>query len=175
SFILELSNPSENAAFSGGAEALRVTGVILDDDGTGANTELFVSDPEVIEGDAGTKLAVFEVRLSQPASSALTVSYATKDGSAVSGADYTAKSGSLTFAAGQDVAFVSVEVKGDLSFEATEYFDLVVTPPAGVSLGTSSLVGTAAILDDESILGPVISVEDGITVEGNDVIFKVSL
>ena len=36
--------------------------------GAGSNLALFVSDPVITEGDAGQKLAVFEVLLSRPAS-----------------------------------------------------------------------------------------------------------
>ena len=54
-----------------------------------------VSDAHV-EEDAGAVLA-FAVTLSRAASRALTVDYATSDGSAQAGVDYTAASGTLTF------------------------------------------------------------------------------
>lgn len=175
SFTLQLFNASQNAALAGGSEVLRATGVILDDDGSGSNADLFVSDPILIEGDRGTQIAVFELRLTEPASASFTVDYTTKDGSATSGQDYVATSGSLTFEEGQQTAYVSVDIKGDKLSETTEFFDLVVTPSKGVSLGTDGLVGTATILDDDTGKGPVISVSDGVANEAQDVVFAVYL
>ena len=57
-----------------------------------------------IEGHAGSPGSmVFEVRLLTAASQAVTVDYATADGSATAGVDYTATSGSLTFDPGDTV------------------------------------------------------------------------
>ena len=57
---------------------------------------LSIADIDIDEGAT----ASLKVSLSKPSSQAVTVAYATKDDSAVAGADYTAKSGTLTFAAG---------------------------------------------------------------------------
>ena len=63
---------------------------------------LSVADAEVEEG-ANAALA-FTVALSRAASGSVTVDYATSDGSATAGDDYTAASGTLTFSRGRDVA-----------------------------------------------------------------------
>ena len=175
-FTLELSNLSTNAAFAGGESVVRATGVILDNDGTGSNLALFVSDPVLVEGDGGVKYAVFEVRLSEPAPAGFTASYTTIDGSALAGEDYQATSGSLTFATDQQVAYVSVAVIGDTIGEAAEQFSLAVTPPASVSIGTDGAVGEATILDtDTSATLPEISISGGSEVEGGAVRFTVTL
>ena len=156
---------------------LRATGIILDDDGAGSNLAFHVSNPVLVEGDSGSQMAVFEVRLSRPAGQAFSVSYATADGSATAGTDYTATSGVLNFAAGQEVAFVSVAVSGDMVGEITESFDLIVTPPGSPAIGTAGAVGTATIMDDDSGAGPVVSIT-GSTVEENQfnfIRFTVSL
>ena len=119
SVVLQLSNLSPNADFAGGETVLRASGVILDDDGSGSNLSLFVSDPILTEGDAGTKEAVFEVRLSQPATSAFSVNYSTRDISARAGSDYVARFGTLNFAAGETVKQVGVQVFGDTAAEIT--------------------------------------------------------
>ena len=55
------------------------------------------------EGDEGGDPAVaFKVRLSRAALGVVTVDYATADGTAVAGEDYTATSGTLTFRGGGD-------------------------------------------------------------------------
>ena len=177
SFSLELFNLDAGASFAGGQPVLRATGIILDDDGAGSNLAFHVSNPVLVEGDSGSQMAVFEVRLSRPAGQAFSVSYATADGSATAGTDYTATSGVLNFAAGQEVAFVSVAVSGDMVGEITESFDLIVTPPGSPAIGTAGAVGTATIMDDDSGAGPVVSIT-GSTVEENQfnfIRFTVSL
>ena len=56
---------------------------MLDDDGSGNKLALYASRPMVIEGDAGTRQANFEISLSRPAPDAFTVAYSTVDGSAL--------------------------------------------------------------------------------------------
>ncbi|WP_299616429.1 Calx-beta domain-containing protein, partial [uncultured Tateyamaria sp.] len=124
-FTLELSDPV-NAILSGGEPVLTATGVILDSDG-GQNLALFVSDPLVFETDAGGQQAVFEIRLSQPFAQSVTLDYTTADGTALAGEDYVATSGSVTFAPGQTVASVAVDILGDTLNEALETFSLVVS------------------------------------------------
>ena len=153
--VMELFNPN-GATFAGGAPVARATGVILDDDGAGSNLALFVSDPVIVEGDSGTRSAVFEVRLSQPAASAFTVAYNTVDGSARAGQDYTATSGTLSFAAGQEVATVQVPIIGDTVPEGTEFFSLVATPSLA-SISRAGAVGQATIIDTDAP-GPTISI-----------------
>ena len=75
-----------------------------------------VSDASVDEA-AGAKLA-FAVTLSRAAGGTVTVDYATEDGSAQAGADYTATSGTLTFATGQSSQTVNVTVLDDSTTRA---------------------------------------------------------
>lgn len=93
---------------------------------------LQVSDATVYEGDAGTTLASFQVRRTgQFTGKEQTVSFATVDGDAVAGSDYTATSGTLTFDKKTDVRTVVVEVLGDAGQEPDEYFLLVVSDTGG--------------------------------------------
>src|ERR1700733_6344054 len=55
----------------------------------------------------------FFVDLNNISQKPVSVNYATLDGTAKAGTDYTASSGTLTIAAGQTEAFVDVQVKGD--------------------------------------------------------------
>ena len=53
--VLEAYGVSGAAVFAGNAQVLRSESWILDDDGGSNKRALFVSDPEVIEGDGGTR------------------------------------------------------------------------------------------------------------------------
>ncbi|WP_455272861.1 beta strand repeat-containing protein [Rhizobium herbae] len=158
--VLELYDPL-GARLEGGLPVVRQSGVILDNDGAGSNLAFFVSDPVIVEGDSGQKMAVFEVRLSQPAPSAFSATYTTIDATAVAGSDYVATSGTVNFVPGQDVAFVSVPVIGNTLSEPSEVFSLAVTVPNSPSIGTDGAVGTATILDNDTGSGPVISLSTG--------------
>ena len=59
---------------------------------------------------SGTTAANFTVTLSQASPSPVTVAYSTSDGTATSGSDYAATSGSLTIAAGLGMHFIGAYV-----------------------------------------------------------------
>lgn len=170
---LELFNPA-NADFIDGGPVVAATGIVLDIDG-GSDRALFVSDPILTEGDSGETTAVFEIRLSEPFSSNVTLSYETVDGTATAGEDYEARSGSVTFVAGQTLATVEVDVTGDTAIETPETFSLVVTPLAGIA-GIDDTVGVANILDNDTGTAlPVLNVESSIAREGGTLAFAVTM
>lgn len=178
---LSLLNPV-GASLEGEETTLGALGVINDNDGSGNNLSMFVSDPRILEDDSGVKTAVFEVHLSQAHGSNLTFNYQTADGSAKAGSDYVATNGTVTFLAGQTTASIAVEVNGDTDIEASEFFSLVVTPTADIANGTASSTGVATIMDDDSATGlPVITVQRAETTEndsggsGTSVTFQINL
>jgi hypothetical protein len=75
-------------------------------------------------GPGDTASAVFTISLDQAASAAVTIDYATADGTAIAGQDYTATTGSVTFQPGQTTATVSVPVLYDANSTAGETFFL---------------------------------------------------
>ncbi|WP_102106984.1 Calx-beta domain-containing protein [Oceaniglobus roseus] len=173
-FTLELSDPV-NGVLAGGELVLTATGVLLDNDGATEDRALFVSDPVILEGD-GTKFAVFELRLSEPSATALTIDYATADGTATAGGDYVSTSGSVVFAAGQTVASVSVEIVGDTISEVAETFSLIAAPTTGIANGVADAGGVATLIDDDTATGlPVISLVAAEGDEGETVDFLVVL
>jgi len=174
-FTLQLSDP-ENAILAGGQPTLTASAVEMDNSGATNDRALFVSDPVILEGSGGTTQAVFEVRLSEPSVSSLSFAYETVDGSAIAGSDYTAKSGTLTFAPGQTVASVAVDINEDTNSEMTEVFSLVLTPNAGIATGVSDSAGIATLLDDDEVNDvPVISVLPTEGADGELAIFDVIL
>ena len=102
------------------------------------------------EGDSGAKWLSYLVRLSKASDSTVTVNYATVDGTAQAGSDYSAASGVLTFAPGTTLMEVRVQVLGDDLAEANETFDLVLSQPLGASLqGGSDSASYAATIEND--------------------------
>jgi chitinase len=107
------------------------------------------TDVIVAEGNAGTKNLTFTLRLSDPSGQAVSVLYATADGTAtVAGFDYVAKSGSATINSGSVSTAVSVTVNGDMAIEGGEYFYFSLSNPTNATLMTPQVLGT--IFDDDS-------------------------
>ena len=92
------------------------------------------------EGDEGE--IDFTVTLDEAASGNVSVDYATSDGSADAGDDYTAKSGTLSFSAGETSKTISVSIEDDIENESDETFTVTLSNPSGADLGTSSATGT---------------------------------
>ncbi|MEM9248427.1 MAG: Calx-beta domain-containing protein [Pseudomonadota bacterium] len=174
--VVELYEPL-NASFEGGTPVLRSAGAILDDDGGGSNTSVFVGDPVIVEGDSGTSIARFDVALSRPQGDSTTFSYATFDGSARAGQDYTATSGELTLGAGQTLGTVDVPVLGDTTAESAEWFALAVRDLAGRIHTGGDGVGYAEIRDTDASALPEISVQGSASIEevASFIRFNVSL
>ena len=102
---------------------------------------LSVADAEVEEG-ADASLA-FVVTLSKARASTTTVQYATADGSATAGADYTLTSGTLTFGRLETTQTVSVPVLDDSHDEGSETLTLTLSNASdNVRLGEATATGT---------------------------------
>ena len=68
--------------------------------------------------------------------------YATADGSAEAGDDYTAASGTLSFAAGETSKAISVAIDDDIDNESDETFTVTLSNASGADLGTKTATGT---------------------------------
>ena len=73
----------------------------------------------------------FTVTLDRPASTTVSVDYATADGSAQAGVDYVAKSGTLTFSPGERSKTVQVAILDDTHDEGEETFTLALSNASG--------------------------------------------
>ena len=133
---------------------------------------LSVSDARAAE-DGGN--VVFTVRISAANGEAVTVDYATSDGTATAGQDYTETTGTLTFPANSVTSqTVSVPVTDDTVDEAEEEtFTLTLSNVQEASLygGGSTLAATGTITDNDdpavtaSFGQASYSVDEGSTVE----------
>jgi ELWxxDGT repeat protein len=145
SFGLSLSNPTGGAILAR-AKAL---GVILDDD---SNRTISLSPLAiaVLEPLSGTANARFTVALSAAAGRTTTVNYATANGTALAGSDYTATSGTLSFAPGQRTLTIDVPVLPDLVVESPETFTLTLSAPTNGTIVAGAGTATATISDSVS-------------------------
>ena len=99
-----------------------------------------IADGSGKEGDdAGID---FTVTLDEAASGTVTVDYSTSDGSADAGDDYTAKSGTLSFSAGETSKTISITIEDDTQNESDETFTVTLSNASGADLGTTSATGT---------------------------------
>ena len=101
---------------------------------------LSVADARIVEA-AGALLA-FEVTLSRAASGTVTVDYATGDGTATAGADYTAVSDTLTFDAGETAKTVNVTVLDDAHDDTEETLTLTLSNATGARIRDAEATGT---------------------------------
>jgi hypothetical protein len=155
-FAVELSNQSAGVQvgdFSG-------TGTILDDD---APPTLSLNDVAFAESDAGTQTAVFTATLSAQSGKTVTVTFATMNGTAVAGVDYTAASGTFTFTPGDMEESVSITILDDALDEFDEQFTLELSNPVNATLADGS--GQATITDDDT--EPALSIANTSVTEGN--------
>ena len=89
----------------------------------------------------------FGVLLDRESTTAVTVDYTTVDGTAVAGSDYTATSGTLTFAAGETRKTVPVPVLDDDIDEGSETLTLRLSNPQGAIIANGE--GTGIITNDD--------------------------
>ncbi len=94
---------------------------------------------------AGT--ATISVQRTGDTSSAATVHFATSDGSATAGADYTAVSGMLTFLAGQITRTFTVPILADVLCDGDETVNLTLSSPGGGSVLGRRSTAVLTILD----------------------------
>lgn len=147
-------------------------GTILDNDGGGGSLPyLSIADAAPVT-EGGT--AEFEVTLSTPGEQAVTVAFATADGTASAGSDYSTTTGTLRFEGGDTSRRIRVSVLDDETLEETEGFTVVLSDPAGAGLGDGTAEGT--ILDDDQGKLPALDIRDAAPVaEGVAALFDVTL
>jgi hypothetical protein len=154
-FTVTLSAPSTGMVLGTPSVA---TVTILDDDIPPESQLSFTQVPPkylVLENAGNATLSVSRDALPGGGfARAASVNYATSPGTALVGSDYTTKSGTLTWAAGESgVKTISVPIANDAIAEATETFKVTLS---GVTPGTSIATpdATVLILDDDEKFPP---------------------
>ena len=136
---------------------------------------LSISGVREAEGNSGTIDAVFTVKLNLASTQVVTVDYATSDGTAEAGFDYTAANGTLTIEAGATVDTITVGIIGDTAVEQNETFTVTLRNALNAVLW-GHVAATGVITDnDEASL----TITDTHVSEGNrgstDAVFTVTL
>lgn len=133
---------------------------------------LSVGNASTAEGNSGTTPLSFTVTLSHAASTAVSVHYATSDGSATAPSDYTAASGTLTFAPGETNKAIVVSVIGDTNIEQDETFALTLSNPVHATIAAGAATGT--ITNDDTAVPVSAGYWQGVTSDGEYVFFTVN-
>jgi glucose/arabinose dehydrogenase len=142
-FTLNLSSPT-NATIA----IAQGTGTILNDDQPQPVPTLAVDNITITEGNTGTTNAVFTVTMTGFSDSPVNVSYATADGTAIAGSDYTATSGGLTFNPNDRTKTITVPIIGDTTLEPDETFFVRLSNPTSATIAVGQGIGT--IVNDDS-------------------------
>jgi hypothetical protein len=140
-FTVTLSSPA--GATIGDGQA---TGTIQDDDPL---PTVSAADCAAEEGDSGTAPCPFAAVLSPASGRTVTIAYATEAGTATAGVDFTAASGTLTFAPGTTSLPRPVNVVGDTAVEPNETFALRLSAPVNALLPDDAAAGL--VLDDDAV------------------------
>jgi len=158
-FAVALSGASAGTAIGAGGTA---TGTITNDDTV---PTVSIDDVSALEGNAGPTPFGFTVSLSNPSYQAVTVDWATADGTATTAdADYAAAGGTLSFAPGVTAQPATVNVDGDATDEPDETFLVNLANPANASIADAQGLGT--IQNDDSTT-PTFTVANVTQAEGN--------
>jgi len=128
---LNLSTSSSNATIS---DATAIGTVV---NGAAPAPVLYIGNMDVTRPASGTITAAVTVRLSPASTKTVTVKYATKDGSLTAPNDYTAQTGTLTFAPGDTTKQISVLVNGSATASGVGNFVVNLSGQSGASLGDS--------------------------------------
>ncbi len=120
---------------------------------------LSIDSLDAAEG-AGT--LTFTVTKTGETSRQVTVRYATSDGTATSGSDYTAASGTLTFAPADASKTIAVTLRDDEVSEPNETVTMTLSSPnnAGFAGDAATIAGTGTIDDDEATPTVTLTLDD---------------
>ncbi len=158
---LELLNATTDAIVATG------TGTIRNDDN---NSKLSVNDASADE--PGTMR--FTVTLAPASEREVKVNWATANGTAIAGVDYTAGSGVLTFAPGETSKTIDVAITGDSLDEANETLSVNLSSPTGIPpANVLDGQGAGTIVDKNA--PPSLSISDTTGREGAGATFTVTL
>ncbi|WP_435686576.1 Calx-beta domain-containing protein, partial [Sedimenticola selenatireducens] len=161
SFSISLSNPQGGATL-GALQSAQA--VVLDDDPAPQPGTLALASGSYSVSEGGASIQ-FTVQRSAGSDGVVTVDYATADGSATAGSDYTASAGTLTLLDGQVSASFSVTILDDSEFEGDEEFGVTLSAPGGGATLGAPGGATTTIVDNDPPPGPVDNDGDGYAVD----------
>ena len=147
--MLSLSDPVNGALGAQDTAALTI-------DDNDAVTVAFSA--AAFRGDETSGTITASVELSIPSEQTLKVKYTTGDGTALAGSDYTAASGTLSFAPGETSKPLAVTVLDDGEDELTEKFTITLSAPENCELGMPSAAEFS--IDDDDVVQAAFSADN---------------
>jgi hypothetical protein len=150
-------------------------GAFFKDTGTATitNDDVYGISIDDVSQDEDSGNAIFTVTLDQPGDVAVSVDYATADGSAVHPGDYVDTSGTLTIAAGGTNGTITVPIVTDTVVEGDETYNVGLSNIVTTGLGAFiKSTGFGTITNDDQF---GITVNDSAAPEGTAVTFEITL
>ena len=144
-FFVNLSSAVEGAVLAPNDQG---EATIADEDPLAS---LSVSDATVVEGNASSTPASFNVTLGAPSAKPITVRYVTTNGTASAPGDFESTAAQIAFVPGETQKTVSVNVVGDTTFESDESFTVNLSNPINADIADGQGVGT--IQNNDALLG----------------------
>lgn len=135
-YVANLTSSSTDPAYQGLSSSVSLTN--LDNDLP--ILSLSPTSTTVVEGQVTS--VSYTVNLSSANPAGVTVNYATANGSATAGSDYTASSGTLSFAAAETSKTITINLLNDSLNEPDETFSLSLSAPTNATLASPSSVTT---------------------------------
>ncbi|HXI86665.1 MAG TPA: Calx-beta domain-containing protein [Parvularculaceae bacterium] len=162
SFQVVLSAPSGGATITTGLGS--ATGSITDNDPA---PSFAIANASVTEG------GVLSFTVTKTGASALShvLNFASTNGTAIAGSDYTAASGSVTFAPADTTKAITVATSADSAYELNENMTMTISAPTnGAVISTAQATGT--IVNDDPT--PSFTISDASATEGGSLVFTVT-
>lgn len=146
---LRLYNPVNATLGSPSSSVL----TIIDNEQMPINPTVYFSSPTYSVNETSV-LVNLTVNLSTGTSNTVNVNYNTLNGTAITGSDYYATSGTLIFSPYQTSKMIPVYVINDFTYEPTEYFYATLSSPVNANLGSPSSA-RIDIIDDDTVMPTV--------------------
>ncbi len=146
---------------------------------------LAITSISVGEGKSAATPVFFDVSLSVPSGRTTTVEFATTDLTAIAGEDYVATNGTLVFAPGETLKYITVQIIGDTVPEPDETFQVNLSNATNamiaVSAGTCTIIG-----NDDPDQAPLLAMQrvtmndsggntNGVAEPGENIVLRVVL
>ncbi|MGH7894473.1 MAG: Calx-beta domain-containing protein, partial [Candidatus Binatia bacterium] len=143
------------------------TTVTIFDNESAAESMLQFSAAKYLVSEASGPVVLTVTRTGSDFSAPVSVNYTMTAGSAVAGSDYTASSGTLSWASGDSTSrTITIAITNDAVAESPEQFTVTLSAVSpGAGLGTPA-VATVLILDDDEPFPPLGGFPAGWTVPG---------
>jgi len=163
-----VSSPAAVPIYLGSNHVIASNSINLRDFSSCATNLPEISVQAIDRSEAANNVS-YTVSLNSASTNAVQVTYATANGTATAGSDYTAVNGTVTFSPGQTSQNINVPILDDTLVEGDETVLLVLSNPNGATIAAGNTSTSATIIDDDFAAGPVFSVSELIVSEGDGV------